>query len=78
MVGEFAAVVALVLSVPIVQVLVLSPLVMMAVGIGLGAWNVVYGVRAVRHMRRFAPESTPPAAPSTPPTVDPAVVEMGQ
>lgn len=60
MVSEFALRVVLVLTLPVAQVLALSSVVMMAVGLGLGAWNLVYGARIVRRVRRLAqPAPTP-------------------
>ena len=40
-----------VVTLPVVQVLVLSSIVMMSVGLGLGSWNVAYGVRVFSRIR---------------------------
>jgi hypothetical protein len=61
MLGEFAVRVGLVLRLPVVQVLLISPVVMMAVGLGLGVWNVAYGWRVVRQVRRLPSSSEQPA-----------------
>jgi hypothetical protein len=53
MTAEFGLRVVLVLTLPVVQVLAVSSMLMMAVGLGLGAWNVGYGVRVVRRIRKL-------------------------
>jgi hypothetical protein len=50
MVGEFVVRIVLVLTLSVVQVLAVSSVVMMAVGLGLGAWNIVYGVRVFQRI----------------------------
>lgn len=52
--------VVLVLTLPVVQVLALSSIVMMSVGLGLGAWNVAFGLRAFSRIRALLghPEDT--------------------
>ncbi len=51
MVGEFVVRIVLVLTLSVVQVLALSQVVMMVVSIGLGVWNVAFGVRVFRRIR---------------------------
>ena len=46
--------VVFVLTLPVVQVLALSSIVMMSVGLGLGAWNVAYGLRVMGRIRALA------------------------
>jgi hypothetical protein len=60
MVSEFVLRVVLVLTLPVAQVLALSSVVMMAVGLGLVAWNLVYGARIVRRVRRLAQHQETP------------------
>jgi hypothetical protein len=63
MLGEFVVRIGLVLTLPVVQVLVISPVVMMAVGLGLGVWNLAYGLRVYRQVRRLPSPSMQPAQP---------------
>jgi hypothetical protein len=52
--GEFAFRVAIVYTLPVAQVLVLSPIVNDLVSIGLMAWTAAYGGWALRRIRREA------------------------
>jgi hypothetical protein len=52
--GEFAFRVAIVYTLPVAQVLVLSPIVNDLVSIGLMAWTAAYGAWALRRIRREA------------------------
>jgi hypothetical protein len=72
MVGEFVLRLVLVLTLSVVQVLALSSVVMMVVGLGLGVWNMAYGVRVFRRIRVptqpaepaiLAPQPSSPAVP---------------
>ena len=54
MTGEGVLRVVFVLTLPVVQVLALSSIVMMSVGLGLGAWNVAYGLRVLSNIRALA------------------------
>ena len=54
MLAEFGLRVVFVLTLPIALVLALSSIVMMSVGLGLGAWNVAYGLRVMRRLRALA------------------------
>lgn len=58
--GEFVLRIVLVLTLSVVQVLVLSSVVMMAVGLGLGVWNVAYGVRVFHRIRLLTRRAEPP------------------
>jgi hypothetical protein len=53
MLGEFAVRVGLALTLPVPKVLVISPVVMMSVGLGLGVWNLAYGWRVFRRLHRL-------------------------
>ncbi len=66
MVSEFVLRVVLVFTLPVVQVLALSSVLMMAVGLGLGAWNLAYGVRVLRRVRRLAEPLHGPISPPSP------------
>jgi hypothetical protein len=61
MLGEFALRVIFVLTLPVVQVLALSSVIMMSAGLGLGVWNVAYGLRVFRNVRRLSSQSVEPA-----------------
>lgn len=50
MLAEFGLRIIFVLTLPIALVLALSSIVMMSVGLGLGAWNVAYGLRVMRRL----------------------------
>ena len=54
MVGEFVVRIVLVLTLSVVQVLAISSVVMMAVGLGLGVWNIAYSIRVFRRIRLLA------------------------
>jgi len=54
MTAEFGLRLVFVLTLQVVQVLALSSIVMMSVGLGLGAWNVAYGMRVMRGIRAQA------------------------
>ncbi|HEV2457872.1 MAG TPA: VC0807 family protein [Ktedonobacterales bacterium] len=58
--SEFVVRIVLVLTLSVAQVLVLSPVVMMAVGLGLGVWNVAYGVRVFHRIRLLTRRAEPP------------------
>jgi|SRR5579859_361637 len=60
MVGEFVVRVMLVLTLSVVQVLAISSVVMMAVGLGLGAWNITYGVKVIRHVHLLTEQALSP------------------
>lgn len=49
------------LATPVLQVLALSSVVMISVGLGLGAWNLAYGVRVFSRIRAL-PEQPEDAA----------------
>jgi len=69
MVGEFIVRIVLVLTLPVVQVLAISSVVMMAVGMGLGVWNIAYGVRVYRRIHLLTPQAQSPVlAPEMPPS----------
>jgi hypothetical protein len=61
MVGEFIIRIVLVLTLSVVQVLAISSVVMMAVGLGLGAWNIAYGVRVFRRIHWLTEQAQSPA-----------------
>src|SRR5258708_14786577 len=67
MVSEFVLRVVLVFTLPVVQVLALSSVLMMAVGLGVGAWNLAYGVRVLRRGGRRAPARARARSPPPPP-----------
>jgi hypothetical protein len=60
MVGEFVLRIILVLTLSVVQVLAISSVLMMAVGLGLGAWNVAYGIRVFRHIQVLTQQAPSP------------------
>ena len=54
MTAEFGFRLVFILTLPVVQVLALSSVVMMSVGLGLGVWNVAYGLRVMSHVRTLS------------------------
>jgi hypothetical protein len=60
MVGEFTVRIVLVLTLSVVQVLAISSVVMMAVGLGLGVWNIAYGLRVYRHIHLLTQQAQSP------------------
>ena len=54
MTAEGALRVLFVLTLPVVMVLALSSIIMMGVGLGLGVWNVAYGLRVMGRIRALA------------------------
>jgi hypothetical protein len=66
MVGEFILRIGFVLTLSVAQVLLLSSVVMMGMGLGLGVWNVAYGLHLVRRLCALVALHPLPAVPASP------------